>query len=290
MKKQYSVFGRNPSGFASIVLGMLGFLTFLLLGTLEAQTGDMITTITTRESANYVSIMDIAVGPEDVLYVARFCWVEAFAPDGRHWIVPPTGEPGHELDWPTGLVVDGEGNIYVSEYATKRGKPVVQEPLGQCIPGERAALRKITPSGEDILLAGSLNTSIQTTSLNPFLIGVDGDKRLYFWTPLPRLWRLNQGGEQVLVVKGGGSVTDPTNPAFREVEGRLGTEVNLWSYLEGSVDEEGNIYLPSGVYVLRIDGQTGVISIVAERAMAGRSIQGMAVWRGRPAWSRQWMW
>lgn len=246
--------------FVSVFRGGLVFLASLFSGASVGHAGDVITTVVPGETGG---IADIAIGPADQLYILRGCYVEKLMLDGHRWVVPPTEE--QEIPGPTGLAVDQEGNIYVSEYGQERLKPVVQEPLRQCtmILGEVGVVWKITPGGDMTLLLGSLYNNF----FHSYVVGVDGDERLYFWRfgQGLQLWRLDREGEQV-VVGGTGVLREPADLAFEDVDGKLATEVNFFWPVQGGggcVDVEGNIYLAQGPYVLQIDGQTGVITIVA---------------------------
>ncbi len=260
-------------------VGTLAGVVFLMTSALVAQ-ADVITTVPGTDFGP----VDVAVGPDDELYLLNTCFLLVIDRAEPLRIVPPTGE--RQFIQPLGIAIDQTGNIYVGEAAEDQiSKPVVLPPFVQPDPpfvhcnrpvGEiRKLIWKITPEGEMAPIVGMVGEEGNSLSV----VAVDMQGQVYFYDHVSsgRLWKrdlegnllwLGGTGERINRVDisgGGGSRFRIEDPLFLDVDGKAATEVKLNSSSSGGgcVDEEGNIYLAQFLYVRKIEAQTGIITTIA---------------------------
>ncbi|MCX6396057.1 MAG: PxKF domain-containing protein [Propionibacteriales bacterium] len=185
-------------------------------------------------SSNLNSPAGVAVDGSGNVYIADQGnhRVEQVTPGGQLSVIAGTGVAGaptagpatsSNLDNPTGVVVDGTGNVYIAD-------------------GRNNQVEKVTPGGQLSVIAGTgaagAPTAGPATSSNlrtPFGVAVDGSGNVYIAdTSNHRVEKVTPGG-QLSVIAGTGAAGAPTaGPA---------TSSNL-SYPTGvAVDGTGNVYI-----------------------------------------------
>jgi sugar lactone lactonase YvrE len=219
--------------------------------------------------------LDVEIDPEGRIFIADAALHRVLRHDpatGETVVVAGTGEPGSsgdggaavdaKLDEPVGLGLDADGNLYVADFPANR-------------------VRRIDPGGRITTLAGTGREGwsgdggpAERADLGlPAAAVVDPDGRYLAVPTLENYVRridLDTGTIETLAGDGTPATTGEGGPA---------AEASVESPHGAAYDSRGNLYLPDGHFLRRIDAKSGVIETVAGVGTEGATGDGGAAVR-----------
>lgn len=237
-------------------------------GIISTIAGNGIPGYTASGPANNAEIgqpLDLSFDPSGNLYFPTTV-VQRIALAGTISTVAGSSTPGFagdrgaatsaELLGPTDAVVDGAGNIYISDRGNSRIRIVNSQGIINTYAGTGVA-----NYGGD----GGPATAAQL--FQPFQLALDGSGNLYIadWGN-SRIRKINSAGNISTVAGGGTGALGDGGPATAATIGG-----NLFGI---AVDATGNLYITSNARIRKVDAATGFISTIAGNGTAGFSGDG----------------
>ncbi len=164
-----------------------------------------------------------------------------------------------ELQLPTGVAIDGSGNLYVADWGNQR-------------------IRKVTPSGTISTLAGNGTGSFSGDGgaataaelYNPIGVAVDGSSNVYI---------ADDGNQRIRKVTPSGSISTiaGNGTAGYSGDGGAATAAELNYPVGVALDFSGNLYIADDAnHTIRKVTPSGIISTIAGNGTAGYSGDGGA--------------
>jgi sugar lactone lactonase YvrE len=174
-----------------------------------------------------------------------------------------------QLFWPTGVAVDGQGNLYIADQANNRVLKVVRhvDEFGNIIPGGIIT----TFAGTGVASFSGDNGPAKTAQLNtPVDVAVDGQGNVYIADYRNNRVRKVDPGGIITTVAGGGTLLGDGGPA---------TSACLAGVLGVALDGGGNLFIATRGNTacsqrIRKVNTSGIISTIAGTGVSGYSGDG----------------
>ncbi len=164
-----------------------------------------------------------------------------------------------ELNLPSGVAVDGVGNLYIADYMNNRIRQVTPNGIITTVAGDGYNAGGAGGIGGGYSGDGGPATSAELNV--PYGVAADSVGNLYIADTLNRLIRKVAPGGIITTVAGGGAgcpgQTDPVG------DGCIATSAVLDNAEGVAVDGAGNLYIASGGRIRKVSGTTAPVSFPA---------------------------